>query len=46
VNTPSPTKRLGEEWSRPEDEDDGLVVMLAARVANLEAQIARALAPE
>ena len=40
----SPGGRLGEEWALPEDEDDGLVVMLKARVANLEGQIARVLA--
>ena len=33
--------RLGEEWARTEDEDDALVVMLRARVANLEAQLAK-----
>ena len=40
----SPGGRLGEEWARPEDEDDGLVVMLKARVAHLEGQIARVVA--
>ena len=40
----SPGGRLGEEWARPEDEDDGMVVMLKARVAHLEGQIARVLA--
>ena len=33
--------RLGDEWARPEDEDDALVVMLRARVANLEEQLAK-----
>ena len=32
---------LGEEWARPEDEDDGLVVALRARVENVKAQISR-----
>ena len=40
----SPSRRFGLEWARPEDEDDGLVVMLKARVENLEGQIARVLA--
>ena len=30
----------GEEWARPEDEDDGLVVMLKARIENLQGQLA------
>ena len=34
------TEWLGEEWARPEDEDDGLVVMLKARIENLQGQLA------
>ena len=33
-------RSLGEEWARPEDEDDGLVVMLKARIENLQGQLA------
>ena len=32
---------LGDEWAAPEDEDDGLVVMLKARIENLQGQLAR-----
>ena len=32
---------LGEEWADAEDEDDGLVVMLKARIENLQGQLAR-----
>jgi hypothetical protein len=32
---------LGEEWAAAEDEDDGLVVMLQARIGNLQGQLAR-----
>ena len=34
-------ERLGEEWAAPSDEDDGLVVMLKARIENLQGQLAR-----
>ena len=37
----SAVPRLGEEWAAPEDEDDGLVVMLKARIDNLQAQLAK-----
>ena len=39
-----PRNSDGAGPSRPEDEDDGMVVMLKARVAHLEGQIARVLA--
>ena len=32
---------LGEEWADAGDEDDGLVVMLKARIENLQGQLAR-----
>ena len=38
---PKPPGWLGDEWAAPEDEDDGLVVMLKARIENLQGQLAR-----
>ena len=37
----APPGWLGDEWAAPEDEDDGLVVMLKARIENLQGQLAR-----
>ena len=41
VRGPAPPGWLGDEWAAPEDEDDGLVVMLKARIENLQGQLAR-----
>jgi hypothetical protein len=36
---------LSEEWAAASDEDDGLVVMLKARIENLQGQLARYSSP-
>lgn len=41
VRGDAPPGWLGDEWAAPEDEDDGLVVMLKARIENLQGQLAR-----